>query len=143
VIQELTAFLRDEAQRDHVTLRTELSADLPKIRGDRVQLQQVVLNLIMNGMDAMRGAPGGRKELLISSQKENATAILIRVKDCGGGLSGEIAEQIFDPFFTTKPQGIGMGLSISRSIIESHNGRLWAAASPSEGAVFQFTIPID
>jgi PAS domain S-box-containing protein len=143
VIHELTVFLRDEALRDHITLRTELCADLPKIRGDRVQLQQVVLNLIMNGMDAMRGGPGGRKELLISSQKEGATAILIRVKDCGGGLSGEIAEQIFDPFFTTKPQGIGMGLSISRSIIESHNGRLWAASSPSGGAVFQFTIPID
>jgi len=101
-----------------------------------------VLNLIMNGMDAMRGTTGPPKEILISSQKGTSMEILIRVEDCGVGLSSELAKQIFNPFFTTKPQGIGMGLSISRSIVESHQGRLWAVPRPSGGAIFQFTIPI-
>jgi PAS domain S-box-containing protein len=142
VIEELTVFLRDEAMRHSVSIRTQLTADLPRVRGDRVQLQQVVLNLIVNGMDAMCGMTGRPKELLISSRKENSMEILICVEDCGVGLSSEVAKQIFNPFFTTKPQGIGMGLSISRSIVESHNGRLWAAHRPSGGAIFQFTIPI-
>ena len=142
VIQELTIFLRDEALRQGISIRTELTPDLPKVRGDRVQLQQVVLNLIMNGIDAMRGTTGPPKEILISSRKKTSMEILIRVEDCGVGLSSELAKQIFNPFFTTKPQGIGMGLSISRSIVESHQGRLWAVPRPSGGAIFQFTVPI-
>ena len=109
---------------------------------DRVQLQQVVLNLMMNGMDAMAGTASRTKELLISSGTENSTQIVVRVEDGGVGFSPAITEKIFEPFFTTKPQGIGMGLSISRSIVESHQGRLWATPRPSGGAIFQFTIPI-
>jgi signal transduction histidine kinase len=142
VIRELTVFLRDEAIRHHISLRTQLSPDLPKTTGDRVQLQQVVLNLIMNGMDAMRFVTSRPRDLLISSRKRGAGEILIAVEDSGVGLQPESAERVFDPFFTTKPQGIGMGLSISRSIVESHGGRVWAASRPSGGAIFEFTIPI-
>jgi C4-dicarboxylate-specific signal transduction histidine kinase len=142
VIQELTVFLRGEAMNHRVSLRTDLAADLPRICGDRVQLQQVVLNLIMNGIEAMRGKADRGKEIWIRSRKDDAAGIRIVVEDCGVGLSPEIAEKIFQPFFTTKNQGIGMGLSISRSIVESHAGRLWADARPSGGAVFQFTVPV-
>jgi PAS domain S-box-containing protein len=142
VIQELVIFLRDEAKRRRIAMRTVLGSSLPTVKGDRVQLQQVVLNLMMNGMDAMTGVTGLAKELLISSATENAEEIVVRVEDCGAGLSPETAEKIFEPFFTTKPQGIGMGLTISRSIVESHQGRLWATPRPAGGAIFQFTIPI-
>jgi len=142
VIEELTVILRAEALRHRITLRTELTPDLPKVTGDRVQLQQVALNLIINGMDSVRGTSERPRELVIRSMKEGTTGIRVSVEDCGSGLSPEIAEKIFHPFFTTKPHGIGMGLSISRSIIESHAGRLWATPRPSGGAIFQFTLPI-
>ena len=141
VIQELTVFLRSEALRHGTSLRTELEHDLPRVIGDRVQLQQVVLNLILNGMDAMNYTTHGPKEILIRSQRDGASGIRIAVEDCGIGLSKETAEKIFHPFFTTKTQGIGMGLSISRSIVESHAGRLWAEPRREGGAIFQFTIP--
>jgi C4-dicarboxylate-specific signal transduction histidine kinase len=143
VIQELTVFLRGEALNHRLALRTDLAVDLPRVRGDRVQLQQVVLNLIMNAMDAMQGTSGPAKEIWLRSRGEDSTGIRIVVDDCGVGLSAETAEKIFQPFFTTKEQGIGMGLSISRSIVESHAGRLWASPGASGGAVFQFTIPIE
>jgi PAS domain S-box-containing protein len=142
VIQELTVFLRDAAIDQRVLLETDLDPNLPKIVGDRVQLQQVVLNLMMNAMDAMRGNSDGPKRLLVSSSCRHGKEILIRVEDCGVGLSSEAIEKIFHSFFTTKPEGIGMGLSISRSIVESHEGRLWAEPRPSGGAIFQFTVPI-
>ena len=142
VIRELRVFLREEAARRGVHMRTELSPGLPRVKGDRVQLQQVVLNLIMNSFDAMAEVTGGPKELLIASQASDPTTVTVRVEDCGGGLEAETMENIFDPFFTTKPHGIGMGLSISRSIVESHEGRLWAAPRPQGGAIFQFTMPI-
>ncbi len=141
VIRELILFLRDETNRRHISIRTELTASLPKIKADRVQLQQVILNLIMNGMDAMAETANRPKDLLISS-RENGAAVVVRVEDRGIGLNAEIAERIFDPFFTTKPHGTGMGLSISRSIVEAHQGRLWAESCPSGGATFQFTLPI-
>jgi signal transduction histidine kinase len=140
-IHELTIFLREEAMRHHISIRTDLAPDLPKIKADRVQLQQVVLNLMMNGMDAMAGVTGGARDLIISSREENS-AVVVTVEDCGFGLDAEAAGKIFDPFFTTKAHGIGMGLSISRSIVESHEGRLWALPRPSGGATFQFTLPI-
>jgi C4-dicarboxylate-specific signal transduction histidine kinase len=143
VIQELTVFLRGEALNRRLVLRTDLAIDLPRVRGDRVQLQQVVLNLIINAMEAMRSAPGPAKEIWLRSRREDLTGIRIVVEDSGVGLSPEIADKIFQPFFTTKDQGIGMGLSISHSIVESHAGRLWAAPGASGGAVFQFTIPIE
>ena len=143
VIGELTVFLRDEAQRRGISVRTRLSRDLPQVKGDRVQLQQVVLNLLMNGMDAMGGFASRTKELVIGSRRYDSRSILISVEDSGIGLRPEIADRIFEPFFTTKPQGIGMGLSISRSIVESHRGHLWAETRRAGGALFQFTIPVD
>jgi signal transduction histidine kinase len=141
VIRELSLFLRDEALRRNVSIHTELASGLPRIKADRVQLQQVILNLIINGMDAMAETTGRPKDLLISS-RQDGTAVAVRVEDSGAGLATETAEKIFEPFFTTKPHGTGMGLSISRSIVESHAGRLWAEARPSGGAIFQFTLPI-
>jgi C4-dicarboxylate-specific signal transduction histidine kinase len=143
VIGELTVFLRDEASRRGISIRTDLAGDLPRVKGDRVQLQQVVLNLLMNGMDATNGVEGDAKELLVGSRRYDARTILISVEDSGVGLRPEIESRVFEPFFTTKPQGIGMGLSISRSIVESHLGHLWAESGRARGALFQFTIPLD
>jgi len=141
VIRELGVLLRDEAARAGVSLRLELAKDLPRVKGDRVQLQQVVLNLAVNGMDAMRGTADRPRELLIRTAAGGSAEILIQVKDSGAGLRAEIAPEIFKPFFTTKPQGIGMGLSISRSIVESHRGRLWVTPLSANGSLFQFTVP--
>ena len=141
VIHELTTFLRDEAVRRHIAIRTDLVPGLPKVKADRVQLQQVVLNLMMNGMDAMVETTDRAKELLVNARGDESE-IVVRVEDSGVGLDTEAADKIFNPFFTTKPHGIGMGLSISRSIIESHEGRLWASPRPSGGAIFQFTLPV-
>jgi signal transduction histidine kinase len=141
VIHELTTFLRDEAVRRHIVIRTNLVPGLSKVKADRVQLQQVVLNLMMNGMDAMIETTDRVKELLISARGDESE-IVVRVEDSGIGLDTEAVDKIFNPFFTTKPHGIGMGLSISRSIIESHEGRLWASPRPSGGAIFRFTLPV-
>jgi signal transduction histidine kinase len=141
VIHELTAFLRNETRARRISIRAELSPALPKVKADRVQLQQVVMNLMLNGMDAMSGADVREKELVIRSQKEKEEQVLIAIEDSGAGLDPDTADKIFDPFFTTKPHGIGVGLSISRSIIESHQGRLWAAVRPGGGTVFQLTLP--
>jgi len=141
VIQELIVFLRHEATRHRISIQTDLDPGLSQIKGDRVQLQQVVLNLIMNAIDALLEAATCQKEVLVRSRNENPTGIRIVVEDSGAGFSPEIAEKIFNPFFTTKSEGIGMGLSISRSIVESHQGRLWAVPRPSGGSIFQFTIP--
>jgi PAS domain S-box-containing protein len=139
VIQEVTRLLRHELTRNRVSLRTDLAPDLPYVLGDRVQLQQVMLNLIMNGIDAMSMITERPRELLIKSAK-HSDGVLIQVQDSGPGIDPGQADRIFEPFFTDKPEGIGMGLSISRSIIESHGGRLWAAAG-SNGALFEFTLP--
>jgi C4-dicarboxylate-specific signal transduction histidine kinase len=141
VIQELTVFLRDEAMSNKIVLRTELQRDLPLVTGDRVQLQQVVLNLIVNGIDALRNKPDGVCEIVVRSARDGEK-LLIAVEDTGTGFSAEAADHIFQPFFTTKTNGIGMGLSISRSIVESHGGRLWAARPATGGAAFYFTVPI-
>lgn len=143
VIQELAAFLHDEGMMKQISIRMELSPDLPRINGDRIQLQQVLLNLMVNAMEAMRGRSGGGNEIIIRTDAESSEVIRVSVEDCGVGFSAEMAEKIFDPFFTTKPEGTGMGLSISRSIVETHQGRLWAVPRPSGGAIFQFTIPTD
>jgi PAS domain S-box-containing protein len=140
VIQELTVFLRDEAVSNKIVLRTELDPELPAVTGDRVQLQQVVLNLIVNGIDALRAKTDGLREIVVRSAREG-TGIVIAVEDSGPGFGEGAGEKIFHPFFTTKPQGIGMGLSISRSIVESHAGRLWALPRAAGGAVFKFTVP--
>jgi len=140
IIQETLDLLRGEAMRHNVSVRTELAADLPQIVGYRVQLQQVAMNLIVNSIEAMKDIHGVR-EMLIKSQRAEHEQILVSVTDTGIGLSPQSTEQIFDAFFTTKPHGTGMGLRISRSIIESHGGRLWAVGSSMRGATFHFTLP--
>ena len=141
VVHELTTFLHDEATRRHVAIQTDLVPGLPKVKADRVQLQQVVLNLIVNGMDAVEDIADDRKAIRISTRAEGAE-VAVQVEDFGTGLDAETAERIFSPFYTTKAHGTGLGLSLSRSIIEAHDGRLWASPRSSGGAVFQFTLPI-
>jgi C4-dicarboxylate-specific signal transduction histidine kinase len=140
VIREMTVLLSGEASRHSISVRMELAADLPQIMGDRVQLQQVIMNLVMNSVDAMKGVDGTR-ELAIKSQRAEDGQLLVSVSDTGVGLPPQQADQIFDAFFTTKPQGTGMGLRISRSIVVSHGGRLWAADNPPRGASFYITLP--
>jgi PAS domain S-box-containing protein len=140
VIRETIALLRSEATPYSISVRTELAANLPQIMGDRVQLQQVLMNLIMNSIDAMKDVDGTR-ELVIKSQRRENEEVLLSVSDTGVGLPPRQADQIFNAFFSTKPHGTGMGLSISRSIVESHGGRLWAAGNSPRGACFCLTLP--
>jgi signal transduction histidine kinase len=139
LIREMIILLRSEANRYSISIRTELAEDLPKVMADRVQLQQVFMNLMLNGIDAMKETTGG-VELTIKSEAGDGQ-LLISVSDTGVGLPPEQVELIFKAFFTTKDNGTGMGLPISRSIIESHGGRLWAAGTSGRGATFQFTLP--
>jgi PAS domain S-box-containing protein len=139
VIEEMIVLLHGEATRYSISLRTELAADLPQVMGDRVQLQQVMMNLMVNAIDAMKNADGMR-ELAIKSQRAEDEQVFVSVSDTGMGLPPEQADRIFDAFFTTKPHGTGMGLRICRSIVESHGGRLWADNNSSRGARFCFTL---
>jgi C4-dicarboxylate-specific signal transduction histidine kinase len=161
-IGEVMAIARSEAQRNRVSLQTQLANDLPLVLGDRIQLQQVMLNLLINAIEAMSEVDEGTRELWVSSEKVSefageseeetleyktmadaeSTHVLIAVRDSGPGLEAKDLDRLFDSFHTTKPQGLGMGLAISRSIVEAHEGRLWAAANVSRGAVFQFALPI-
>jgi signal transduction histidine kinase len=113
------------------------------VLGDRVQLQQVIINLMMNGIEAMLSTTDRPRELVIRSGQDDAHGVLVSVMDCGVGISAEDADRLFNAFFTTKPDGMGMGLSICRSIIEAHGGRLWATANVPHGATFQFTLPVN
>jgi NO-binding membrane sensor protein with MHYT domain len=140
VIREMIVLLRNEATRYSVSVRTELAPDLPQIMGDRVQLQQVMMNLITNGIDAMKDVDGTR-ELAIKSQRAENEQLMVSVSDTGVGLPPQQADQIFNAFFTTKLHGTGMGLSISRSIVESHGGRLWATDNSPRGASFHLILP--
>jgi C4-dicarboxylate-specific signal transduction histidine kinase len=140
VIREMIDLMRGEATRYSISVLAELAADLPKVMGDRVQLQQVVMNLIVNSIDAMKDVHGTR-ELALKSQRAENEQITVRVSDTGVGLPPQQKDQIFNAFFTTKVHGTGMGLSISRSIVESHSGRLWAADNSPRGASFCFTLP--
>jgi C4-dicarboxylate-specific signal transduction histidine kinase len=141
VIREMMVLLRSEANRHSISIRTQIAADVPKVMADRVQLQQVFMNLMLNGIDAMKDANGPR-ELTIRLQPES-DHFLVSVSDTGVGLPRQQLDQIFDAFFTTKDHGTGMGLSISRSIIESHGGRLWAVDNSPRGARFCFTLSTD
>jgi PAS domain S-box-containing protein len=140
IIREMIVLLRGETTRYSISVRTELAADLPQAMGDRVQLQQVLMNLMINGIDAMKNVDGTR-ELAIKSQRAEDGEVVVFVTDTGVGLPPQQAEQIFNAFFTTKPHGTGMGLRISRSIVESHGGRLRATDNPPRGASFYFTLP--
>jgi PAS domain S-box-containing protein len=139
IIREMIVLLRSEATRYNISVQAELAADLPQIVGDRVQLQQVTMNLIVNSVDAMKDVDGIR-EMTIKSQRAENEQIRVSVSDTGIGIPPQQADQIFNAFFTTKTHGTGMGLRISRSIIESHGGRLWAADNSPRGATFQFTL---
>jgi C4-dicarboxylate-specific signal transduction histidine kinase len=138
-IREMIVLLRSEATRYNITVRVDLAADLLRVMGDRVQLQQVLMNLIMNSIDAMKEVDGTR-ELAVKSERTEKEEILVSVSDTGVGLPPQQADQIFNAFFTTKPQGTGMGLRISRSIVESHGGRLWAADNSPRGSSFHFAL---
>jgi signal transduction histidine kinase len=142
-IQEILALTRSELTRHNLVLHTDLSAGDRTVFGDRVQLQQVLLNLIMNGIEAMSAVTDRPKILTISSERVETGGVLVAVKDTGAGIDPATADRIFESFYTTKPKGIGIGLSICRSIIEVHGGRFWASPNTPHGAVFQFTLPAD
>jgi signal transduction histidine kinase len=161
VIQEVLTLTQTELQKNRVSLRTQFAVDLPTVLGDKIQLQQVILNLIVNAIEAMSGVTENERELHVSSQKITEshsesgqetieakapselglTSLLISVRDAGPGLDPTELKHVFETFYTTKSHGMGMGLAISRSIIEAHNGRLWVTANAQRGAVFQFKLP--
>jgi signal transduction histidine kinase len=141
VIEDTLSLVHHEAERNRILLRTELDRDVPSVSGDRVQLQQVILNLAMNGIESIAGLAHEPRRLMIRSALSNAGELLVSVEDTGPGIEAEHAEKLFAPFFTTKPQGIGMGLPICRTIIEAHGGRLWAARNEPRGAMFHFMLP--
>jgi signal transduction histidine kinase len=143
IIVEVLALARTEVRRNRVFLKSQLSDNLPLVFADRVQLQQVVLNLIVNGLEALSTLKGSPRELLVSSETDGSNNVVVAVRDSGEGLDSALVDRLFDAFYTTKADGMGMGLAISRSIIESHGGRLWASANVPRGAVFQFTLPTD
>src|SRR5215831_9340780 len=141
LIREVLVLVRSDVQRYGVTLQMHLATGLPPVRGDRIQLQQVVLNLLDNVLDALRGATKETREVQISSWLDGSQTVLVAVRDTGGGLAAESLEHLFDAFYTTKPEGMGLGLAISRRIIEAHGGQLWATPNTDPGATFQFTLP--
>jgi signal transduction histidine kinase len=141
VIRDVIALTRSELHRTGTALQTQLADGLPLVPGDRIQLQQVMLNLILNAVEAMSGSAEGWRELLISTEEDGANGVRVAVRDCGPGLEPESLERFFDAFYTTKTDGMGMGLSICRSIIEAHGGRVWATPNSPQGAAFQFTLP--
>jgi len=143
IIREIVALTQGEVERRGATLRTDLAVNLPAVMGDRVRLQQVLLNLVINALDAMNEVTDRPRSIRIHTEAQDATSILIAVEDSGIGLSPEKMSRLFDAFYTTKPDGLGMGLAISRSIVEEHGGRLWAASNEGPGATFQFTLPTE
>jgi C4-dicarboxylate-specific signal transduction histidine kinase len=141
-IREVIELTRGEATKHGTSVWTQLAAGSPFIQGDRVELQQVLLNLVINAIEAMGGTGDGVRELLISTGTVDSGCVLVEVRDSGPGFAPDDAERVFAPFYTTKFTGLGMGLSICRSIIEAHGGRMWASANLPRGAVFQFTVPV-
>jgi signal transduction histidine kinase len=129
-----------EAERYRVSLRTDLAGDVPRVAADRVQLQQVLMNLMLNGIEAMQDTGG---EVTVRSERGEGAELVLSVSDTGVGLPPDKTDAVFEAFYTTKPQGTGMGLSISRSIVESHGGRLWASSGTGRGATFHFSLPAD
>jgi len=141
VVSETIPLVQRELISHQVLLRMELAPALPMILGDRIQLQQVIINLVMNSIEAMQSVTDRPRELWVRSGEDESGQAVISVADCGVGIAAENVDRLFNPFFTTKSGGMGMGLSICRSIIEAHGGRLWATANVPFGAMFQFTLP--
>ena len=143
VVRETIALVQRELISHQVSLRMELAPALPTILGDRVQLQQVIINVVMNGIEAMQPVTDRPRELVVRSGQDETQQVLVSVTDCGVGISAENADRLFNAFFTTKSSGMGIGLSICRSIVEAHGGRLWATTNLPHGATFQFTLPVN
>jgi signal transduction histidine kinase len=139
--REVIALSRSDLQRNRVVLQSELAEDLPIITGDRTQLQQVILNLLRNASDAMHGLHDRPRQLLIRTEREDGDRVRVSVQDAGVGVDAQSMDKLFDAFYTTKRDGMGIGLSVSRSIIERHHGRLWAEPNDGPGATFSFSIP--
>lgn len=142
-VVDVIALTRSELVKHGVSLQMQLATGLPLIEGDRIQLQQVILNLILNAVEAMSGIDNGTREVRISTGSEASNAVLVTVRDFGPGLDPQSVDRLFEAFYTTKPGGLGMGLAICRSIIQAHKGRLWATANEPRGAVLQFTLPLE
>ena len=143
VINETLTLVQRELTSYQVSLQAVLALSPPMILGDRVQLQQVIINLVMNGIEAMKSVTDRSRELVIRSGQGEARDVIVSVTDCGVGISAENADRLFNAFFTTKSDGMGMGLSICRSILEAHGGRLWATANLPHGTTFQFALPVN
>jgi signal transduction histidine kinase len=141
VIREVVALANNDAARKDVTLQMDFQSALPWVAGDRVQLQQVVLNFVLNAIDATIGLENDRRNVVVSTASSNSNSVIVAVRDMGVGIDAETADKLFEPFFTTKASGMGMGLSICRSIIEAHDGRTWATYNADTGTIFQFTLP--
>ncbi|WP_349509715.1 ATP-binding protein [Bradyrhizobium sp. Tv2a-2] len=142
-VLEVTALTRGEVLKNRVAVRTQLEDGLPPVQADRVQLQQVLLNLIINAIEAMRAVAEGSRQLLITTARDGAGSIVVSLRDTGTGLDPKEADRLFEAFYTTKAEGMGMGLAICRSIVEAHGGRLWATANEPRGAIFQFSLPLE
>jgi signal transduction histidine kinase len=143
LILATTLLIDREIQQNQISMQTQLSDDAPLMQGDRVQLQQVLLNLLLNAIEALSSVSIGSRHLVVASAKKDSESVLVSIYDSGKGFPPDDLGRLFDPFYTTKSDGIGMGLTISRSIVESHGGRIWATPNSPRGAVFQFTLPVD
>jgi len=142
-VLEVIALARPEIVKNGISVQTQLARALPLIRADRVRLQQVILNLIVNAVEAMSGVGEGSRELLIRTDKNTSNSVLVTLRDSGPGLDPNAVDRLFQAFYTTKAEGMGMGLAICRSIVEAHGGRMWAGVNEPGGAVFQFTLPLE
>jgi signal transduction histidine kinase len=142
-VLEVIALTHGEAVKNGVSVKAELADGLPLVQGDRVQVQQVVLNLIINAVEATKAISEGERQVLIGTAKDESRSVVVTVRDSGPGMAAATLDRLFQPFYTTKPNGLGLGLSICRSIVEAHCGRLWATSSAGCGAIFQFSLPVD